>query len=333
MKALRSHAPGGPLTLTLDEVADPVPGDRDVLIRVAACAVNFPDLLMVADKYQFRPPRPFAPGAEVSGIVERVGGGVSGFAPGDRVMALCSLGGMAEKLVVDADKCVLVPDFLPLDEAAALQLTYGTAFYAIDVCGGLQTGETALVLGAAGGVGLAGVELCRALGARVVAAVSSPEKADLARSRGADETVEYPTGPLDRDARRALAVRLREAYGGPHLVLDPVGGDYTEAALRAIRPGGRLAVIGFAAGIPAVPLNLVLLNDARIIAAAWGAVVARDPARFQRTIQGLLELYQRKLIHPFISKRLPLERGADALAVIESRAATGKILIEVDPSL
>ena len=330
MKALLSHRPGPPESLVLEDVAEAAPGAGEISIRVIACGANFPDLLMVADRYQFRPPRPFAPGAEVAGIVEAVGSGVAGFAPGDRVMAICSWGGMAEKLVVSETKCVPVPDFMPMDEAAAFQLTYGTAHYALVSCGKLVAGQTLLVLGAAGGVGLAAVELGKALSASVVAAVSSPEKAEVARGCGADATIVYPRGPLDRDARRALAAEFRQATGGgPHLILDPVGGDYSEAALRAIRRRGRLVVVGFAGGIPSIPLNLVLLNDARIVAGAWGAVVAEDPARFRSTIADLVDLYARGLLRPRISERLPLKEGARALSLLEERSAIGKIVIEI----
>jgi len=330
MKALLSYHPGPPESLVLEEVPDPVPGPDEVLIRVVACGVNFPDVLLVAGKYQFRPPRPFSPGAEVAGIVEQVGAEVTRFAPGDRVMALCSWGGMAEKLAVSEAKCVAVPGTMPLDQAAALELTYGTAHHALVSPGELKEGETVLVLGAAGGVGLAAVELAKAMGARVLAAVSSPEKALAAREAGADEAFLYPRGPFDKEGRRELGRQLRAAAGGgADVVIDPVGGDYSEAALRAMRPGGRLVVVGFAAGIPQLPLNLVLFGEAKIVAGAWGAVVARDPACFRQTIGELSSLHARGLIRPRISRRFPLGQAPDALAMLERREAVGKIVIEI----
>ena len=330
MKALMSHAPGAPDSLVLEDVAPPQPAEGEIVIRVAACGVTFPDVLMVADKYQFRPPRPFAPGAEVAGIVSRIGPGVSEFAPGDRVMAICSWGGMAEELAVHHSKCVAAPDSLPLDEAAAFQMTYGTAWHALVTAGRLAAGEEVLVLGAAGGVGLAAIEVAAALGARVVAAVSSAEKAAVAKAHGAADAIIYPHGPLDRDQRRRLAAEIRNASaGGPHLVVDPVGGDYSEAALRGLRRGGRLVVVGFTAGIPSLPMNIVLLNEASIVAGAWGAVVAHDPAGFRAAIAALLELHAAGRIRPHISRRFPLAAGAAALQSLHDRSVIGKTIIEI----
>jgi NADPH:quinone reductase len=312
----------------LEDVAEVEPGPHDVRLRVAACAVNFPDLLIVQDQYQVKPPRPFSPGAEVSGIVERVGAEVSTLAPGDAVMALCSWGGMAEKLVVPATRCMRVPEGIPLDEAAALQITYGTALYGLKYCGRLAPGEGLLVLGAAGGVGLATVEIGKALGAHVTAAVSSEEKAAVARTAGADSVFVYPRGPFDETARRALSSTFKAALkDSVDVVLDPVGGEYTEAALRSISPGGRLVVVGFAAGIASIRMNLVLLKAAHIVAAPWGAVVERDPATYRDTMQTLFDLHARRVIRPLISERLPLERGAEALQRLQAREAVGKIVI------
>ncbi|HWJ70999.1 MAG TPA: NADPH:quinone oxidoreductase family protein [Sphingobium sp.] len=332
MKTLLSHEPGPPESLVLEDIRPAEPGDGEICIAVTACGVNFPDLLMVADRYQFRPPRPFAPGAEVAGIVARVGPNVSGFAPGDRVMAICSWGGMAEELVVHQSKCFAVPDFLPLAEAAAFQMTYGTAWHALVTAGRLVAGETVLVLGASGGVGMAAVEIATALGAQVIAAVSTEEKAAIAMERGAKSAIIYSRGPLDRDQRRALGAEIRKAGGGgPHLVIDPVGGDYTEAAVRGIRRGGRLAVVGFTAGIASIPMNLVLLNEATIVPAAWGAVVAHDPDGFRQTISDLLRLYEGGGIRPYISRRFSLEDGAAALRSLGDRATIGKTVVDVTP--
>ena len=328
MRALISHRPGPPESLVLEDVPEAEPGPRDVRIRVAACGVNFPDLLIVQDKYQIKPPRPFSPGAEVAGIVERVGAEVSTVAPGDRVMAVCSWGGMAEKLVVPAARCTHVPDGMPFDAAAALQITYGTAYYGLKYCGRLIPGERLLVLGAAGGVGIAAVEIGKALGARVIAAVSSEAKATITRNAGADSVLLYPRGPFDETTRGALASTFKAALNGAvNVVLDPVGGEYTEAALRSIAPGGRLVVVGFAAGIASIKMNLVLLKGAQIVGAPWGAVVEKDPAAFKETMDALFDLYAKGTIRPLISRRLPLERGAEALQLLQAREAVGKIVV------
>jgi NADPH2:quinone reductase len=326
MKALLSYAPGGPESLSLTEIDPPVPGSGEVLLRVAACGVNFPDLLLIQDRYQIRPPRPFAPGSEVAGLIAAVGPDAAGCAVGDRVMAICSWGGMSEQLILPTRLCVPVPEGLPLEVAAAFQLTYGTAHYALTDVGLLRVGQTVLVLGAAGGVGLATVEIAKALGARVVAAVSSAEKAAVA---GADDTVIYPR-ELGAGGVRDLARQLRAACGqGADLVIDPVGGAYAEAALRSIGHGGRHVVVGFAAGIGSVPLNLVLFSHATLVGAPYGAVVAQDPVSFRKTTRALLELHAAGSVHPRIGARFPLEEGAKALALLESRGALGKIIVEI----
>ena len=237
MKALLSKQAGGPETLVLEDIAEPLTGPGQVRVAVRACAVNFPDLLIIQDLYQYKPPRPFAPGAEVAGVVDAVGEGVEHVHVGDRVLLSPARSGMAEKAVGPAGNCWKIPDAMPFDEAAALLMTYGTSQHALKDRAALRSGETLLVLGAAGGVGLAAVELGKAMGARVVAAASSVEKLALARDHGADEGVQYPAGPLDKTQARALTDRLKAACGadGAHVIYDGVGGDYTEAALRAIR--------------------------------------------------------------------------------------------------
>jgi len=328
MRAVISHEPGPPDVLVVEDVPEPEPGPRDVRISVAACAVNFPDLLIVQDQYQIRPPRPFTPGAEVAGVVERVGAEVSTVAPGDRVMAICSWGGMAEKLVVPAARCARLPEGFPLDEAAVLQITYGTAYYGLRTCGQLAAGERLLVLGAAGGVGIAAVEIGKALGAHVIAAVSSEEKASVARKAGADSVIVYPAGPFDSAGRAALAALFKASPGGGvDVVLDPVGGDYSEAALRSMAPGGRLVVVGFAAGIPSVRLNLVLLKSARIVAAPWGAVVEQDPATWRQVIDALFDLHARRMIRPLVSRSFPLSQAPEALRLLQARGAVGKMIV------
>ena len=332
MKAMLSTAPGGPATLTSSDIPAPLPGPGEVRVRVRACGVNYPDTLIIEDKYQFRPPRPFAPGGEVAGEIDLLGAGVTDFAVGDRVIALCTWGGMAEQVVVKAGKCLAMPPTMPFDEAATLVLTYGTSYHALKQRGRLEPGETLLVLGAAGGVGLAAVELGRAMGARVVAAVSSAEKLALARARGAESGVIYPPGPFDKDGAKALAVLFKDACGpdGANLVYDAVGGDYAEASLRAIAWAGRFLVVGFPAGIPRIPLNLVLLKGCQIVGIFWGSWTEREPQAHAENNRELLEFYARGQVKPHISARYPLAAAGQAIADLAARRALGKIVVMVD---
>jgi NADPH2:quinone reductase len=331
MKALLSTAPGGPETLELTDLPDPTPIKGEAVIAVKAVGVNFPDTLIIEDKYQFKPQRPFAPGGEVSGVIEAVGEGVTSVKPGDRVIAFPGWGGMAEKIVVEAGKCVPIPAEMPFDDAAAFLMTYGTSWHALKDRARLKAGETLLVLGAAGGVGLAAVELGKAVGARVVAAASSQEKADLARAHGADETVVYPQGPFDRDGQKALADLLKGACGpnGADVIYDPVGGDYAEAALRAIGWEGRYLVVGFPAGIPKIPLNLTLLKNCQIVGVFWGAFAMREPKANAENTRELIEMYAAGTIRPEISERYPLARGGEAIARLAARQAKGKIVVTI----
>src|SRR5688572_28595277 len=236
MRALLSHAPGPPETLQLTDLPDPVAGPGELLVRVRAAAINFPDVLIIEDKYQMRPPRPFAPGGEIAGEVEAVGEGVEGWTVGDRLIAVPGFGGLAEKIVISAKAAVPLPSSRSFTDGAALLLTYATSIHALYDRGKLQAGQTLLILGAAGGVGLAAIELGKAKGARVIAAVSTEEKAVAAREAGADETMIYPAGPFDREGQKALAEQFKAAVGpgGADVIYDPVGGDYAEPALRAI---------------------------------------------------------------------------------------------------
>jgi len=332
MKALLSRQPGGPETLVLEEVPDPLAGPGQVRIAVRACAVNYPDLLIIQDLYQYKPPRPFAPGAEVAGIVDALGAGVENVRLGDRVLLSPARGGMAEKTVGDARHCWKIPDRMPFDEAAALLMTYGTSQHALKDRAQLKAGETLLVLGAAGGVGLAAVELGKATGARVVAAASSAEKLALARERGADAGVQYPAGPLDKAAARALTDQFKNACGaaGAQVIYDGVGGDYTEAAIRAIGWEGRHLVVGFTAGIPKLPLNLPLLKSCQVIGVFWGDFTARLPAKHAQNVAALMALYLDGRIRPAVTERFPLARGAEAIAKLGARTARGKLVVIVD---
>ena len=326
MKALLSHAPGGPDTLKLDHLDDPQPGPGELLVRVRACAINYPDVLIIEDKYQLKPPRPFAPGSEIAGEVEAVGEGVSGWRPGDRLIAATGYGGLVEKIVIPAARAIRLPDERSFAEGSALLLTYATAMHALIDRGRLRPGDTLLVLGAAGGVGIAAVEIGKALGARVIAAVSSEEKAAAARDAGADEAAVYPTGEIDP---KVLSQLFKDAVGpaGAHVILDPVGGDYSEAALRSIAWEGRFLVVGFPAGIAKLPLNLTLLKSCDVCGVFWGGFAARDPDRNAAHVEQLFRWWAEGKVAPKISATYPLERGGEAIAALRDRRAIGKLVV------
>jgi NADPH:quinone reductase-like Zn-dependent oxidoreductase len=332
MKALLSDEPGGPETLRLTELPDPVPGAGELLVRVRAAAVNYPDVLIIEDKYQFRPPRPFAPGGEIAGEVESVGEGVTGWKPGDRLIAVPGWGGMAEKIVIPAKAAIPLPDERSFTDGAALLLTYATSIHALYDRGKLQAGETLLVLGAAGGVGLAAVELGKAKGASVIAAVSSDEKAAAARNAGADAAIVYPRGPFDKDGQKALAQLFKDAVGpdGADVIYDPVGGDYAEPALRSIAWEGRYLVVGFPAGIPKLPLNLTLLKSCDVCGVFWGAFAARDPKANAAHVAELFRLWDEGKIRPYVSGTFALEKGGDAIAAMAARKVIGKLVVTLD---
>jgi NADPH2:quinone reductase len=332
MKAILSNTPGGPQTLELGELEAPVPGENEVRIRVRACGVNFPDTLIIEDKYQYRPNRPFAPGGEVAGEIDAVGPGVTEFKEGDRVIALTGWGGMAEQVVTTANRCVLMPAAMPYDEGAGLIFTYGTSLHALKQRAQMQAGETLLVLGAAGGVGLAAVELGKAMGARVVAAASSDEKIALAKQRGADIGLVYPRGPFDKDGVKALSAQFKEATApnGADVVYDAVGGDYAEAALRATAWRGRLLVVGFPAGIPRIPLNLALLKGCSIVGVFWGSFTDREIDANRENNRELMELYAAGKIKPHVSKRYALADAGLGIADLAERRAMGKIVVMID---
>ena len=338
MRALLSHAPGGPETLRIDELPDPVAGAGELLVRVRAAAINFPDVLIIEDKYQFKPSRPFAPGGEIAGEVEAVGEGVSGWQVGDRLIAVSGWGGLAEKIVIPAKAAIPLPASRSFVDGAALMLTYGTSIHALYDRGKLKAGETLLILGAAGGVGLAAIELGKAKGARVIAAVSSEAKAAAAREAGADEAIVYPTGPFDpstssgRAELKLLSGQFKAAVGpgGADVIYDPVGGDYAEAALRSIAWQGRYLVVGFPAGIPRLPLNLTLLKSCDVCGVFWGAFAARDPEANAAHVATLFQLWDEGKIGPKVSATYPLERGGDAIAALAARSVIGKVVVTLD---
>ncbi|MEM6266526.1 MAG: NADPH:quinone oxidoreductase family protein [Pseudomonadota bacterium] len=329
MKAIRTHEVGGPETLTLDEIDPPVPGKGEVLVTVKACAINYPDTLMIRDLYQFKPERPYAPGGELAGVVEAVGEGVDNYKPGDRVMAGIGNGGLAEQVVVPAGRMFAIPDGVPFEKAASLLMTYGTTIHGLKDRGHIKQGDTVLILGAAGGVGLSAVELAKAFGARVIAAVSSKAKGEVAKKAGADEIVIYPRDEMDKAACKELSNAFKAACGpaGANIVYDIVGGQYSEPALRAIAWEGRFLVVGFPAGIAKMPLNLTLLKSCDICGVFWGAFTAREPAKFVAQVKELFELMQAGKIDPLVSETFPLEQAGKAIAKLENREAVGKLVV------
>lgn len=332
MKAIQTHETGGPETLTLDEIDTPTPGKGEVLVAVKACAINYPDTLMIRDLYQFKPERPYSPGGELAGIIEAVGEGVEDFKVGDRVMAGIGNGGLREKAIVPSGRMFPVPDNVPFEKAASLLMTYGTTIHGLKDRGHIKSGDTVLILGAAGGVGLSAVELAKAFGARVVAAVSSEAKGEVAKNAGADEVVIYPREEMDKAASKELANAFKAACGpdGANIVYDIVGGQYSEPALRAIAWEGRFLVVGFPAGIPKMPLNLTLLKSCDICGVFWGAFTAREPNKFVAQVKELFELMAEGKIDPLVSETFPLERAGDAISKLENREAVGKLVVTIE---
>ena len=322
MKALLCKRHGLPDTLVVEEVPDPAPGEGEVVVDVKAAGVNFPDVLIIQNKYQFKPELPFAPGAEVAGLVSAVGAGVAGLKVGDRVLGSCGHGGFAEKVIVKAGKTVRLPEGVDFDTAAAFTLTYGTSWHALVDRAGLKAGETVLVLGAAGGVGLAAIEIAKVVGARVIAAASTDEKLAVCREHCADALINYAAEDLRE------AIKRETAGNGPDVIYDPVGGSYAEPAFRSIGWRGRYLVVGFANGeIPKLPLNLALLKGASLIGVFWGAYTAREPDHFAADLDAMFALIEKGELRPHISQRYPLADGARALEDLMNRRAVGKLVI------
>ena len=328
MKALLSREPGGPETLRLEELPEPSPGPGELLVRVRACSMNFPDVLIIEDKYQLKPQRPFAPGGEIAGEVIAAGEGVTNWKTGDRLIAALGFGGLAEQVVIPADRAIALPAERSFAEGSALLMTYATAIHALVDRGRLQAGQTLLVLGAAGGVGIAAVEIGKALGAKVIAAVSSEEKAAAAREAGADVVMVYPAADPDP---KALSQLFKDSVGpaGADVILDPVGGAYSEASLRSIAWEGRFLVVGFPAGIARLPLNLTLLKSCDVCGVFWGGFFARDPKRNAEHVEQLFRWWDAGNIAPKISATYPLERAGDAIAALRDRKAVGKLVVTI----
>jgi len=332
MKAMLCKAFGPPENLVLEDVPEPKPDKGQVLIAVKACGVNFPDVLIIQDKYQFKPALPFSPGGEVAGTVKALGEGVSHVKMGERVCASIGNGGMAEAVCADARRIIPVPPNVDFDVASSWIITYGTSYHALKDRAQLKPGENLVVLGAAGGVGLSAVELGKAMGARVIAGASSQEKVDLAKARGADDGFVYPPAPLSRDQQKALSETIRSLTGGQgaDVLYDPVGDDYAEPALRAMNWNGRYLVIGFAAGnIPKVPLNLTLLKGCQIVGVFWGASTMRDPRAAMANLNEIMGMIASGRLKPHVSARFPLARAGEAIRMLMDRKAQGKVVVTV----
>ena len=322
MKALVCKTWGPPETLVLEDRPDPVAGPGQAVIHVHAAGVNFPDALIIQNKYQFTPTLPFVPGSECAGVVESVGEGVERVKPGDRVIAVIESGAFAGKVAASAAALTPLPEDVDFATGAAFLLTYGTAYYALAGRAALKQGEVLLVLGAAGGVGLAAIEIGKALGARVIAGASSPEKRNICREHGADEVIDYAAAELK------AALSALTSGKGVDVVFDPVGGPVTEAALRNCAWRGRHLVIGFASGeIPRVPANLTLLKGCALIGVFWGRYVKTEPAAWASDLQTLFRWLREGRLRPHVAQRYPLERGAEALAALLARKALGKLVI------
>ncbi|MEL7098455.1 MAG: NADPH:quinone oxidoreductase family protein [Pseudomonadota bacterium] len=328
MKAMLSTAPGGPETLEWTELDTPTPGKGEVLIGVRAAGVNFPDTLIIRDMYQLKPSRPFSPGGEVAGVIEAVGEGVN-LNVGQPVIAMTGFGGFATHLVAPARACLPMPEGMPFEDASALVLTYGTSHHALKDRAHLKEGETLFILGAAGGVGAAAIELGKAAGARVVAAVSSEEKATFCRDLGADETLIYPRSLEGRDAQKELSAQIKKVVGpkGIDVAYDAVGGPYAEPVIRAMAWAGRFLVVGFPAGIPSIPLNLTLLKSCQIVGVFWGASTQVDPKGHAQNMAELFDMYGKGLIKPRITKTYAMEDAAEALSHVMDRKVQGKVVL------
>jgi len=332
MKALQCVELGGPEKLVVNDVADPEIAEDHIIIEVKSASVNFPDVLMIQGLYQFQPPLPFIPGGESAGVVIEIGDGVEGLNIGDKVFAATGVGGICEKILAHKNNVRPIPENMDFEIAAALSVTYGTSIYALNQRANLKAGETLLVLGASGGVGLATVQLGKAMGAKVIAAASTQEKVDICIENGADEGFVYPSGNLDRDQQKELSNKIKELTGGlgPNVIYDPVGGTYAEPCLRSIAWDGRYLVIGFAAGadqIPKMPLNLTLLKGCQIVGVFWGAWTGMFPAENQKNFEELFQMYKDGKINPAPSDKFTLETSAEAIAHLKDRKAKGKVVI------
>ncbi|QSP94614.1 NADPH:quinone oxidoreductase family protein [Marinobacter salinisoli] len=324
MKAILCKEHGPAEQLVIEDIPSPEVKGRGVKVRVKAAGLNFPDTLIIEDRYQLKPSLPFSPGGELAGEVIEVGEKVTRFKPGDRVAGLTGYGAFAEEVVVPEQNLLPVPDSMSDEKAAAFMMVYGTSYYALKQRANIQPGESLLVLGASGGVGLAAVEIGKAMGAKVIAAASTDAKLAVAKEAGADELINYTEEPL-KDAVKKLT-----RSKGVDVVYDPVGGDFTEQALRAMGWNGRHLVVGFAAGdIPKVPANLTLLKGCSLVGVFWGSFTQREPEASARNMMDLMQLFAEGKIDPKISEVFEFEDYARALNTLTERRATGKIVLRV----
>jgi NADPH2:quinone reductase len=324
LKALLCKQFGPPESLVLEDVPSPKAGAGEVVVSIKAASVNFPDVLIIQNKYQFKPPLPFSPGSELSGVVKEIGEGVKNVKPGDKVIAFTTFGAFAEEVKTESGRLLPMPEGMSYAEAASFVLTYGTTDHALRDRGNLQACETLLVLGAAGGVGVAALEIGKAMGARVIACASSDDKLAVCRQHGADETINY--------ASEDLRERIKALTGGKgvDVIYDAVGGPYTEPAFRSIAWRGRHLVIGFAAGdIPKLPLNLALLKGAAVVGVFWGDFTRREPKRFAESAGQLARWYREGKLKPHVSATFPLAKAADAMNLLASRKAKGKVVVTI----
>ena len=322
MKAVLCKQFGPPESLVVEDLPSPSAGPGEVVVSVKAASLNFPDVLIIQNKYQFKPPLPFSPGSEMAGVVKEAGEGVKGFKAGDRVIAFTTYGAFAEEVRVEAGRLVPIPDGMDFNSAAAFLLTYGTSDHALRDRGALKAGETLLVLGAAGGVGLAAIEIGKAIGATVIACASSADKLAVCAQHGADAGINYATEDLRE--------RIKDLTGGKgvDVVYDAVGGPYTEPALRSIAWRGRVLVVGFAAGeIPRIPLNLTLLKGCSIVGVFWGDFARREPKAFAESIAQLGAWFRAGKLKPHVSQTFPLAQAVDALKLMAARKVKGKVVL------
>lgn len=328
MRSYRVWEHGAPDTMRIDDLPDLVPGPGEIAVDVKAAGINFPDVLVIGGQYQVLPPRPFTPGKDFAGVVRAVGAGVEGFAPGDRIMSQVEYGAYAEQAITTPSQSFKMPDGLSFEAAAAMGLVYQTAYFALVDRGLYRAGETVLVGGAAGGVGLAGVQIAKGLGARVLAAVRSQAEAQVAREGGADHVIDV-SGPNLRDELRAQVLKATDGHGAD-VVLDPVGGDFLGAALRAMAWCGRLVVIGFAAGeIPTVKVNYLLVKNISVCGLQWSDYRDRTPARVRAVQEDLFRLWRQGAVRPRVMRAFPFAEAPLALSLVHQGKVQGKAVISM----
>ena len=330
MKAFLCKAFGPVDTHQVEEIEDPIAGPGQVVVDIKATGISFPDVLIVQGLYQFKPPFPFSPGSEISGVISSVGEGVTLHKEGDRVMGSIGSGGLREKGVYSEQQLMPLPDSMDFQTAAGFPLNYGTTYHAFKQRGELQAGQTVLVLGAGGGLGITAIHVAKAMGAKVIAAASSQEKIDLCKKEGADEGIIYERD-MDRDLQKKFSDQIKDATGGGvDMIYDLVGGDYAEPALRAIARHGKYLVIGFTAGIPKMPLNLTLLKECQIVGVFWGQFAGIDHEENAQNFKELLQLHEEGKIKPFVTESFSLEDSAKAIKTLEDRKVLGKVVVSME---